>query len=285
MSTEAIESQVVEQGDNASFEAGFAEARGEELPTKAETTAEELVVVEPETAEEPAEEPTPEQVRIAGMTEDELKTLLSKVSSIDDLSSQVRKAFGKYGELNQAIQSLQQRQGGGMKLTAGQLTRLSGEYPELAELLASDLNEALASSGGSAPQVDFSAEIGKAIAPVKQDFEKRLVKRDHPDCDQIFMSNDFHLWMDSALSPEDKQQLKSSWDADLISAKLTDFKAWKKAADEQTEAQKEGQKEQKQKRLESAVAPTGSKQTGPNIQSEDDAFAEGFNRIRSARLY
>lgn len=290
MSTEA-ESQVVEQQDeNAGFEAGFAEARGEELPTETEQPVAETT--EPEAKDEQAEvpqeqtqgdpEPTPEQVRIAGMTEDELKGLLAKVSSIDELSAQVRKAFGKYGELNQAIQALQQRPGGGgMKLTSGQLKRLSGEYPELAELLASDLSEALATGGGEAPQVDFSSELAKAVRPIEQKFEQRLVKRDHPDCEQIFQSKDFRLWMEVALSPEDRVQLSASWDADYISGKLTEYKAWKAEADAQTETQRE----QKQKRLEQAVAPTGARTGGPKIQSEDDAFAEGFNNVRSARLY
>lgn len=286
MTTEAIEPQVEEvTQDDAGFESGFAEARGEEPPVEAAPEVKEQAGTAEETQAEQTATPeeTPAQTLIAGLTEDELKRLLLKANSVDDVNARLEKAFGKFGEINRTLQELQKRGGGSM--SAGQLKRLSGEYPELAELLASDLNEAFANSGGTSAAPFDPSELDQRVAQkvtdAERNFEKRLLRREHKDWEQVVTSDDFRLWMDNVLPAEDKMHLNATWDSEFISEKLTEFKAWKSNADGQAKPQRE----QKQKRLEAAVTPTSSRSPGPNIQSDDDAFAAGFSQVRSNRLY
>lgn len=291
MTTEAIESQQVEEAtqDDAGFAAGFAEARGEEPPVEAAPEVKDRVDTE-QSGQTATPEETPAQNLIAGLTEDQLKNLLMKANSIDDVNARVEKAFGKVGELNRTILELQKNRGNGAGLSVGQLKRLSGEYPELAELLASDLSEAFSNTGGGSPGQQFDPSmieqpLADKVKEVERNFEKRLLRKEHKDWEETVTSDDFKLWGTNVLPREEWLQLNASWDSEFIAEKLTEFKAWKQQATAQSESQTNTQREQKQKRLEAAVTPTSGRTNGPNIQSEDDAFASGFSQVRSNRLY
>lgn len=292
MTEEVVEQQqeVIDQGqDDSGFESGFAEARGEEPPVTESVSNEEPAVeqgqqqAEAPAAETPQEE-TPEQNLIAGLTDEQLRGVLAKANMVDDLVVRIEKTHGKIGELNRTIQQLQQKNGSA-NLSAGQLKRLSGEYPELASLLAEDLSEALAGTGGGqTQQLDpsaFDARVAEQVSAVEKKFEKKLVLRDHPDFDQVCQSDDFRLWLTTVLPPEESARLNTAWESEYVSGQITAFKTWRAAAAESAEKTRES----RNKRLESAVAPTGSRSVTPNQPSPDDEFEAGFKQVRNSRLY
>lgn len=280
MTTEVDQQQEEVVQDDSGFDAGFAEARGEELPTEQEPEQQEQV----EVAEEVAAEPEPEQqaaTLIAGLTEEQVKELLLKAGQVDELSGQLRKAFGRLGEVNGEIQQLRQR--GGVKLSADKLKRLSAEYPELADALAEDLSGALEAGAPSGPAFDvngFSNAVEQRLSAqqqqMNQEIEKRLLTRAHRDWLDVVKSNDFQLWATQVLPKEESTKLAETWDADFISDKLTEFKEFR---DKSAKTQ-----QSKQKRLEAAVAPRGGAPTQA-IQSEEEAFAKAFKGVRESRLY
>lgn len=282
MSLEAVENQNVENAveqDDAAFAAGFNEARGEEPPVE-EPKAEEPKVEEAPAAVEPEPEPTPNL--IAGLTEDQIRAAILKANEVDSLKAQIEKSFGKYGELNRSLQQLQQQKSGGVQLNAQALKRLSSEFPEMAEMLASDLSEALAGvSGGGQQQAAFDPDaveqmlqgrIADVRAGLEQEMEKRLLKRAHRDWEDVVTSDDFKLWRQNVLPAEESERLGGSWDSDFIAEKLTEFKEWKKQATVS--------RENKQKRLEAAVTPRGDAGGPSTVQSEEEAFLAAFKRAR-----
>lgn len=220
-------------------------------------------------------EPEPEPARIAGYTEEELRALLDKASKVDKLEASASKleasaskAFGTLGALRQAVDALksQPRQSGAA--LQGKLTRLAAEYPEMAEMLADDLREAL--TGATAPAADVQQIVSEQLQDTSRKYEAKLLSVMHPDWKSIPASQAFEQWK-GTLSPEELHIVHDSWDALAISEVLTRFKAWK--------GQTQKTQQQRQSRLAAAVTPKGARQAQPAM-SDSDAFVAGFNAVR-----
>ena len=267
------EVQTQEQ-DDAAFNAGFSEARGDEPPT------EEVKVEEPaaeDVAPEPvAEEPPAPEVVFAGLTEDQLKAALAKASEVDDLKGQVRQLFGRLGEYNAKLQQVSQTAGQPTKITGDQLKRLHENWGELANDLAEDLS-GLTLGSNAAPfdptelrselEQKFSDELDK----IKKDSELKMLKMRHKDWETIRSSDDFALW-EQTLPPDERQTLAESWDAMYVADQFDRFKDWRSNA--------QSAKQQKQQRLEAAITPKGAPAPAPNSINDDDAFFAGFKQVR-----
>lgn len=273
---EVVEQEEVQ--DDAAFTAGFAEARGDEPP--AEVVTEEV--------QEQQEEPpvVEEQVQnlIAGLTEAQIKDLFIKAGEVDGLKDRIEKLYGKHGEVNRTLQQLQSReQGEAVEITAEDVADIAAEYPELADLQLKALQKIAGKlrTGGATqqPQVDIEAlrnEIrSEVVSESDRKLEERLIRLKHRDFTETVQSQDFTLWMQNNLKPEEQQQLVSSTDADYIIDQLDAFKSWRD--------QSAKQNKQKQNRLEAAITPKGNT-NGPSTINDDDAFASGFNSIRASRL-
>lgn len=260
-----------EQEDDAAFEQGFAEARGEESPTTEshEEPVSQEESQETEEAQEAQEEPQEEQL-YAGLTESQLKAQLARVAELDEMKQQVRQAFGKIGELNA---KLQQAQTAKATLSPGQLKRLASEFPEMAALLEEDLGSL--SVGGNqfdpSPLVNELHATKQQFEEAKQEQEKKLLSIAHRDWQTVVASDDFTLWKQT-LPSEERQTLDTSWDALYIADKISEFKEWRGKA--------QTSKQQKTKRLEAAVTPQGITKAGPSAINDDDAFLAGFKAVR-----
>lgn len=249
--------------DDAAFEAGFNEAKG----------------IEPPPAPEPEPEPAPKQV-IAGMTEEQVKALLEKAAEVDKLREQQAKVFGSLGSLKQSIDALRNQPkptATQVQITKDKLSRLGQMFPEMAEMLAEDLNGVL--TGGAAAAVDtskfeqeFEQKLQTKLEATQQQFEAKVLTLMHPDWKQIVAADEFGKWKQS-LAPEVMAELDSSWDAEFIGSKIAEFKDWKsKTATSQ---------QQKRSRLEQAITPRGT--PNPPAMTDDDAFIRGFKEARGIK--
>ncbi len=276
MTDEVIEQQEsTQEQDDAAFNAGFAEVRGDETPPteSVEPEVKEPEEKEPEVAavEAQPEQPPEELPVLAGLTESQIKAALAKMSEMDDMKLQVRQAFGKLGELNQ---KLMQAQTATAKLSPGQLSKLASEFPEMARLLEEDLSSL---SVGSQPSFDPQplqkelAETRHALAQARAESEMKLLSITHRDWRSIANSDDFRIWSQT-LSGEERQKLNDSWDALYLTDKLTEFKSWK--------GKGQAVQQQKQNRLAQAVTPTGAPKSAPNTINDDDAFLAGWKSVR-----
>lgn len=271
MSTE-MENQKIEE------EAFAAEMADGEPPVAA-------AEAEPEQVEH-QEEP-PERVEIiAGYTEEEVKAALEKVKETDALRAdlaQVRKALettnGTYGNKLAQLQKSIADMGQGSEFSKDDFEELGASFdmPELTDALVKGLNKKFrAAAKASNPEMSQS-EIDRLVAEKIQPFENRIVEaerkyevkalsREHPDWKDVSQSPEFGEWARSTLDQNALQELDSTWDSELISRRLSEFKAHR---GKQSNAEKSTKS-----RLEAAVVHRGisGKQHKSAIDEEEEAF-------------
>jgi len=258
-----VESQAGDT-EEAAMIAAIAEARGEEPPAGSDNPHEQS------TDEKPA--------TLAGLTEDQVKDLMAKVSKVDALETQLRTVHGRYGELNSKFQQLQQagQQKEAQAATETQdadVRALTKQYHEA--VLDGDMDTAgdllvkLQGSRNTPPQVDFEGRIGQALSAQDLKLEARLLAMRHPDWATVSKTNDFASW-EQTLPETDRTQLDTSNDAVYLAEKLDEFKEWRK---QQASAIPPSQnQQQKNDRLERAMTPTGSSAAPQPAVTEEDAM-------------
>lgn len=294
---ESAEEKVAEvppsEEDDAAFEAGFSEIRGEEVTPEAKAEPESKEEAETSTeqaasgAQSEAKEngeagnasEEEEQPVLAGLTETQIKTLFGRLGAVDELQQsmgQLRdQAFGKIGEINRNIQSMQSRGAAG-SIDPKKLGRVAEEYgQEFAEALAADLNQSL-SPGQGMSQEQVLQVAGQLFKKEKAQLERRysmnLLKMAHRDFDTVMKSADWGVWLQSQEAKERAEILKSE-DPLFAADKITEFKQWR---DQQSK-----QKESNVSVLERS-AERRTKKPAPVAAtvSDDDAFLEGFKAVR-----
>lgn len=285
--------------DDAAFAAGFAEARGEEPPAdevKPEGQEEQQVEGEDPALQANADDkkaegeqqektdPEPEQpaqpvATAPKLTDEELNRILAVVP---DLQAQNRKAFGKIGELQQVINELKGKDSGGqasLRVNADQLKRLNKDYPELAQALAEDLSELPAGPDGKLDPASFEPIVEQRVSAARtqlmEELETKLLTMQHRDWPQIIAAPEFALWKQTQTADE-QAKLDSSWDAMYLSDKFTEYKTWLKSRS----TQPDDTTQKRQHRLQQAVVPEGKPPVNTGL-SDDDAFAAGFNAVRT----
>lgn len=272
----------LQQNEQAAFEAGYSQASGEEQPPVAEAPVESEPVQE---EAEVAEGTTAEEDEIAGLPVSKVREYLADVAEMKRQlaeSEQHRdRLYGSLGSLKQQLQELAskpvQANAGGVKLTANTFKRLSGEYPELANLLVEDLSDTVFEPGVQPPAFDVAqlepmlTQRDAALADsISRKYEARLLALAHPDWKATATSTEFKLWKDMQ-DPEVRQTLETSWDSQVLGEGLQAFKDWR--------AQQQAKTVSKKQRLERAIQPSGVPATS-DTATEYDAFLQGFKQAR-----
>jgi len=256
-----------EAAEDAAFEAGFNATDIEPVAQQEEPPPQEA----PQGVVEPAVEPEvePEVPQQPALTIDSLKEMID--SERTENQKLRDRLFGKVGELQQRIDSIRAN----ASLSPKARERLQNDFPELAEMLfdPADAHVVQQPAPKQAPEQPAAEDISRS-------FELRLLKRDHPDWSTVVQSEEFVSWRDTVLPPETSSELQSSWDADFISGKLNEFKEWRKQLT-QKQQQTQQQANNRQNRLDLAVAPQGIPRTPATSYSEDDeeaAMVKAFGR-------
>jgi len=245
--------------EEAAFSATFEEPT-DQAPAEGSEGAE----VKPEagqgTQQEAAAEPAAAEAESA--KEPTIADLLAIIEAGKSEQAKLRdKVFGKVGELQQKIDSMKTQSSG---ISPAARERLKADFPELAEMLFE----------GAEPVAEQQQVVApvQTAAPTAEDgdrkIEVRLLTRDHRDWQQVVNSPEFAAWKTGVLKPEDSAILDTSWDADYISGKITDFKTWKAA-----EQKKAAEADAKKQRLSSAITPKGVPRTNTSTSGDDDEEA------------
>lgn len=267
-----VQEQVQQPDDDAAFAAGFAEARGDEPPAEAVQPEPEPVAEAEEEAPEPEPEEETVQETFAGLTQQQLMEGLARAVKAEE---EDRRIYGKIGELQRHINSLQQANSGQpVELSKDDFAELAEDFPDLAEKIAKGLSGKLrAVAAPQGPAVDLSeieARLTETEERLSRKYEAKLLAMQHPDWREVADSPEFAVWKGTL--PQDVQaELETSWDAAYLSSAIGTFKNWR---DQSKQTQ-----QQRSARLEAAVTPQGLPVKGPAI-SEDDAFAAGFAAVR-----
>ena len=277
--TEVEDAAIAEE--SAGFAASFEAARDDESPANEKQEAVEQEAddagTEPQ-GEAAATEAQQNDMPVAGVTEAQLTAMLAKLPKIDEIgemtTSEVRKLHGKIGELNRTLQELQKTGAGNkatVKLAATHFKRLSEEFPEIAEILAEDLNEA-GFAGGSDDQARLEPLVNERVLQVQEQMQKdmqmNLLKIQHRDYLDVVKGDDFKVWMQT-IPVEDQKQINDTWDAMYLGEKISEFKAWRDKRNEGSLSRRE--------RLQRAITPKGLQQKAQQAAlSEEDGFRAAF---------
>lgn len=273
-------------GNDADFEAGFAEARGDEPPAQPETPPEETN--EPEAEAEPEPQPEPKPDPIAELTQ-KLAALEARNADLErGIRQQNDKVFGKIGEVVREMQNIKSSNGG-VELTEDDLAEMFSDFPELRRDTLKALNLFAKKQGSPAKkQEEPSAPISQAFDPaeveriaaeraaeaaeaVRKQLAVERLEDQHPDWKNVITTPQWNEWL-SKQPQETQEQAANSWDVRFISKLLGEHKASLIKRDT------------KQKRLEAAVTPQGVAIDGPPATTEADEFAAGFNAIAKRRI-
>lgn len=270
MADEATVISTEEQQEEAAFEAGF------------NATDIEPVAEEP-TPEEKKEEVTPtekkEEVKVDPpkpiTAEDVNNAVNAAVATLEsrhkaELQRLNDKVFGTVGELKQRIESIK---GVAHELSPKAKERLNANFPELAAMLFDETPtpEPEKKVEVPAPVVDVDKVVKETVDNTAKSFERKLLSRDHKDWEQVVTSSEFAAWKSTQLTPEESTELDDTWDADLVSERITEFKNWQAEQAKAAEAARLKAEEEKknQEKLEAAITPRGNPRT-VTAKDEDD---------------
>ena len=185
-----------------------------------------------------------------------------------------QRLFGKIGEINREVKRLEELARASVQpveykpieVKSEMFSNMREEFgDDFAEALAKDLSQIPLAQQNGIDQTQIDYIIEQRIAAIENNFEMKLVARDHPDWESVAQSQDFIGWKNQ-LPIDIRDRLDSSWDSGFISAAISAYKR------DKTLHQEEQNK--KHKRLEEAVLPTS---TGGFDDSYDDDFEAGFN--------
>jgi hypothetical protein len=277
---------VVEEGlteeqkaEQAAFAAEMADSEGVETDVKTPVTAKEEVVDDKKAEPKVEVEPVVERKEvIKGFTEEEIRAALDEQAKLRKSIDTMAGTFGqRLADQQQLITTLQAQKQAVGNLSPEKLTRLSKEYPELAEILASDLNEYIGQAKpepviDQAPIIEgiVTTRLADQEVALERKLELKALARRHGDWKETasFMVDPasqavtwnnpkFGEWVQKQ-APEVKTKLISVWDADFVTEQLDKFKASTKAP-AKTE-------------LDAAVLPRGTRRvTAQADESDEDA--------------
>lgn len=245
------------------------------------------VAVAPVVEETPAVEVRKEV--IAGFTEEEIRAALEQLPRIQKaldttngtLGSRLAEQQKKLEELSVARQSVG-------KLSAGKMTRLSKEFPELATLLAEDLNDVMVQGGQSVDTSQIEQSFNTKLDELRAESakkEREQVQREqarelkelskaHSDWKEVAQfvvdtNTNSVKWNNpkfgefvATLSQDEQTRLTSVWDAEFVTQKLDAFKASIKP-----------KAVPKKEIVEDATLPRGSRHTVPSTALDEEEAA------------
>jgi hypothetical protein len=244
---------VVEEGltaaqkaEQEAFAAEMATHEGVETDAVAPVTAEVVVTDDVNPEPEVVVDPVVERKEvIKGFTEEEIRAALEELPKLRKSIDTTAGTFGsRLAEQQQLIETMKAQKQAVGNLSPDKLTRLSKEYPELAEILASDLNEYIGKGGQDAPVIDQAPIIEgivtkrladqevalerklelKALAKRHGDWKETASFQVDPASQAITWNNPkFGEWVQKQ-APEVRNKLISVWDADYVTEQLDKFK-------------------------------------------------------------
>lgn len=279
MSQEQEQIESTPEQDNADFLSGFNAVRpGDEQspepvaaandvdPKKPEGEAEEQIQESPGA---PSEEPT-----YFGLSESQIKSLLERSAQVDDIKDQLRKAYGKIGELNSAVQNFsQQRQPTPNTAPANddhaEMSDWEKDFPELAQLAEAKARKIVQESLGN---ISAQQSGGVSRDEVIRETNLAIMDATYDGWRDTVASQDFSLWI--ATQPENVQEtFNTTVSAKVLGGILSSFDAWKTKTNDRSTKNKS--------RLEQALLPSGSNSKVTHAPSAHDEFVAGFNAVRA----
>jgi len=224
---------------------------------------------------------------VAGMSDDEVKTVLKEAQRLGSIEAAIKqefqKIYGKLGEVNSKLVTAKK------KFTKDSFKKLGEVYgDEIAEALAADLGEVFAGAGALSEEEQAAAlrqvsdsvlgEVSKK-AQVQYDamqyaMQKELMSVLDEDWDVKMNSNEFGQWL-GTLPKDEAMEVMTISSARAFVKKLKKFDEYlaKQKSKAEAEAQRKQAESSKSRRLESNIQPAGGPGSSKKqVMTEEDAF-------------
>lgn len=253
-------------------------------------------VVDTKTEEEPAKD----EAKSEGLTDEKVLELLKTSQTTEELRAGIKKlrdeTFGRVGGLERTLKALQEGLAApGQEADIEEhFAELKEQYPDAAPLIIKGIKQAMkqaksvAITTGEAPNPE---ELVQKILPqieetVSQRFDMRFIQRtldrEHKGWREIVgepnSNTEFRTWLKGK---PNEQEILGSYDVDLLSGILTEFKEHKKT---KTEQPKPPASSTRTNRLEEAVTTKGKiKPPAPRPKSDEEEFEAGFREGPAGR--
>lgn len=266
--------QQTEDDESAGFNASFGiEPPAEEAADEDQEADDAEAVLEAAPADEEDRDPADADATSEEVDEEaernRLATLLGELPSLQERSQmteqQIRQLNGKIGEINRIVKGLQDRPAS--TVTKESFKRTLAEFPEIAETLAEDL--AGLSIGSQSVDVDpiVQERVQAATQKIERSMELKLLGMVHKDWKQVTASDGFKKWV-TTLPGDQQTELANSWDSSYIADKLTEYKEFSKAQQQQAT--------NRNQRLAGALLPKTRTVPKRTLATEEDGFNAAF---------
>lgn len=262
---------VDDAGELAAFGGGF-DGKAPEKPAAKEKP-------EPATQEAREEaEPKPEYVQITAKDWEEIKAAAARTASYEKQFSSFN---GKLGNIYTTLNTLKEATPRDLevKMPDDAFTKMAKDFPELAELSREEFKAALAglkAAGNAKPDAET---IKKAQMELEEeDLEDAIpdwkeIVGAVPDKNQADQDNPFRKWL--ATKPAAYQdRINGTIRAPIIQRAIRLFQNETKAPPKPAVTPRN---DARAERIRGAIQPKGDSQGAPPGNSEDEAFAAGFN--------
>jgi hypothetical protein len=229
--------------------------------------------------------PVVEPVVEAPTVDDTIKELKAKISELDGTPGSVRKIYGELGNIQRTLKQLQEQpkpasgtSNAEVLAAIASAEKVAVEYPELTGPLVAALKVLSKQQPMtvSSPTIDVESAVRDGIAKVHKTEAIEALKLAHPDYVTVRETPEYKEWL-TAKDEAFRNTFTKTWNANIVSNGLTEFKTWR-------EAKAQAAKAVKTTRLEAAITPkSDGPATGPSKLPDSAGLAAGYNRVRKSR--
>jgi hypothetical protein len=288
--------QITPEQEDAAMAAGFADARGAEVPpevTDLNTDVAEVFDGGEGAAAASAGAHNGATAQAAAPPSDVEKLRAEMAMLGESVRRNFEQVHGKFGEHNRLIQEVVRGRTAAAgaagaparRIGADAFRKLAERYPEIASQMTEGLEQVFAQQAQShidPAQLDARVNervaqlLQPAVQAVQSASDQRISKVElsvmHPDWQKVTGTQDFANWFKTKPAQE-QHRLYYTWDAPTVAAMLTEYKT---AARRTASASND-----RQRRLSAAVSPRGTGSGVPTGISDDDALVLGFKAARA----
>lgn len=246
---------------------------------------------EPKDPPDPVDPPPPPAPEYVQITKEQFAKLESAATEVGTLKSQLDKAFGSIGGVQQLVKELQAKtpEGATVEIPADAFEGMEEEFPDIAKHMRGVLEKTLKGvrGTGDAKTVVDPEAVSRLVADGIKQREMEALEDAYPDwrsivgavdsADKADPNNEFRKWLGT--QPADYQKkINSTHSAVVLSRAIDKFKDATKTPPPPPPPPKTPapRQEARRSRIVDAVQPKGDGHVPPPTKTDDDAFQEGF---------
>ncbi len=239
---------------------------------------------------------SPEPQAVVQLTKKEYDELKALSTALSDYQATVNKRldsnFGKLGNLEQIIRSIQDSSAAGEPVSDEDIAELKSEFPEVAQTLLPALNRVVGKmrgtrKAGASAQPSQPAtpqpSVDELIRQVETRANMRIMTAIEPDWESTIRKPEFTAWLEK--QPEDyRTKVQDTEEPSVLQEALSAFKAQQPKPTPATPTPKPSVPSARQRTLAAAVTPKGDADLGGSSGNAEDEMEAGYKQSKGFQL-